>query len=398
MKKYFIEGIVFLTYVLFAFAWAGSSSIAPTIMADFGESGMTSASLTTQMISLAKILGNLFAANLLIRLGAKKAFTIASTLIVLGGIGAFATGYNFYLLSRLILGFGGALVVVYMGPIVMQLFKTPKSRQIANAVNADAFNTGNLLAILCASSLLSTAGSWQNSLLVMAGISLVLLVIWVIIVEDFKPALKKEEKTSTSADKPYSIIQGMKEPVNWILPFGYSGLLFCYIAVFSLFPNIEGFSVDSRALVFTMIAGGMVGTLLGIFFVPQFLPQRIQAMRIFGVGITVFAAIAMLANSSVVVILAAFLSGCSMFAPMGSMIAILQEQKGTFAARVAVAVGMFWAIAYILQMIYMAVATNIADTIGSPITAAYIAVGMSSTFFLSTFLLKETNPKQKMQD
>ncbi|MEL0636073.1 MFS transporter [Marinomonas sp. TI.3.20] len=390
MKKYLIEGILFLTYVLFAFAWAGSSIMSPEIMKTFDTGGLTMIAMATNMIAIAKIVGNIFAAWFLVKLGPKNVFTMASILVILGGMGAFASSYNLYLLSRLILGFGGALVLVVTAPIVMNTFKEPKSRMVANALNADAFNTGNLIAVLGVGALMTLAGSWQTTMLTMAGLSAIAMLVWLFVGTNFD-ITKKDDGTSA---RGYTMKEGLKEKFNWTIAIGYSGLLFCYISVFTLFPNIPGFAIESKYLSSIMIAGGMIGTTVGVFVVPKFIPQRVKALRWFGLGITAFAAIAVTTSIPSLAMAAGLMCGVCMFSPMSSLLTMMQEQSDTFPARVAIAAGIFWSAAYVLEMIYMTIATSIADSMNNPLVAAFIAVGMSSTIFLSSFFLKETNNKQ----
>lgn len=389
MRKYLIEGLLFLSYVLFAFAWAGSSIMSPEIMKTFETGGLTMIAMATNMIAISKIVGNLFAAWFLAKLGPKKAFTIASGLVVLGGMGAFAMNYNMFLFSRLVLGFGGALLLVVTAPIVMHTFKDSKSRMIANALNADAFNTGNLIAILGVGALMTFTGDWQSAVLTMAGLSAIAMIVWIFVGVDFDIT----KKDDGSVARGYTMKEGLKEKFNWTIAIGYSGLLFCYISVFTLFPNIPGFAIESKYLSSIMIAGGMIGTAIGMFVIPKYIPQRVQALRWFGLGITIFAAIAVFTSVPTLAMIAGLMCGVCMFSPMSSLVTMIQEQPNTFPARVAVAAGIFWSAAYVLEMIYMTIATSIADSMNNPLIAAFIAVGMSSTIFLASFFLKETNNK-----
>ncbi|WP_432459884.1 hypothetical protein [Agarivorans sp. QJM3NY_25] len=64
----------------------------------------------TNAITIAKVIGNLSAAWLLVKMGPKKAFSLALLLIVAGVAGAYESSYPWYVFTRLVMGFGGALI------------------------------------------------------------------------------------------------------------------------------------------------------------------------------------------------------------------------------------------------------------------------------------------------
>ncbi|PKF48947.1 MFS transporter, partial [Enterovibrio nigricans] len=183
-KKHLIEVVIFLTYALFAMSWVAGSMMTKDIMAYYNIEGMAAATWMTNAITIAKIIGNLSAAWLLVKMGPKKAFAVASVLIVAGAVGAFASNYPLYVFSRLIMGFGGAFAIVYFNPIVINYFSA-EDRPLINGINAAAFNMGNLLAILFTGSLLSSLGQWQNVILAISVCSLAILIVWWFISDDF---------------------------------------------------------------------------------------------------------------------------------------------------------------------------------------------------------------------
>lgn len=176
-KRYCIEALIFISYVLFAFSWVAGSFMMPEIMATFGIETISDATWATNAVNIAKIIGNFLAASLLVRLGIKKAFLASSALIVLGFFGAFAGSYSLYVLSRLVMGLGGAIVLVYFNPIVVRYFSLTE-RPVINGINSCPFNVGNLLAMVLTPVLLAMSGSWQNVILICSGGSLAVLFCW----------------------------------------------------------------------------------------------------------------------------------------------------------------------------------------------------------------------------
>ncbi|MGF1700475.1 MFS transporter [Photobacterium makurazakiensis] len=385
-KKHGIEFIIFMTYALFAMSWVAGSMMTKDIMAYYSIEGMAAATWMTNAITIAKIIGNLSAAWLLVKMGPKKAFAMASLLIVAGAVGAFASNYPLYVFSRLVMGFGGAFAIVYFNPIVIKYFSA-EERPMINGINAAAFNMGNLLAILLTGTLLSTLATWQNVILAISMASLAVLVVWWLISDDFSLSTGNGNEQAA-----YTLKDGFKEPVNLWLPIAYSGLLFCYISVFALFPLVPSFAAEAKYLSSIMIGAGMVGTIAGIMIAKRY-PMRIPVIRYCGLAMTLFAALMITTSSAPVAYGAAFMAGFFMFVPMTALITLPQELPNMTPARITVVFGMFWSISYMIETGLMYIAGVIADTTGNIALSATFAVVCSSTFFLASFFLPETGKK-----
>ena len=387
-RKHLIEIVIFMTYALFAMSWVAGSMMTKDIMNFYNIDGMAAATWMNNAITIAKIIGNLAAAWFLVKLGPKKAFAFASVLIVLGSLGAFASNYPMYVLSRLVMGFGGAFVIVYFNPIVVKYFSA-EERPVVNGINAAAFNTGNLLAILFTGTLLANLATWQNVMFAISAASFTVLVIWWFISDDFSlgGGATKDAPMAT-----YTLKDGFKEPVNFWLPIAYSGLLFCYISIFALFPLVPTFAAEAKYLSSIMIAAGMVGTIAGIITVKRY-PLRVPVIRYCGLAMTCFAALMITTSNANIAYFAAFMAGFFMFVPMTALITLPQELPNMTPARITVIFGMFWSLSYLIETVLMFFAGMLADTTGNIAIAATFAVACSSTFFLASFFLPETGEK-----
>lgn len=389
MKKYLLEILIFSAYALFAASWVSGAILTPAIQASFGEEGFANATWGSNVITLAKIIGNLAAAALLMRLGVKRAFALAMLLIAAGGLGALADSYTGWLLSRLALGLGGALVIVYFAPIVLHYFDA-EERPLINGINAAAFNTGNLLALLSTGVLSVWLGSWESVVVLYGVMVLALGVLWWLCAENFS--------LSGGSDKPqekYGLKEGMRESFNWWLPLAYCGVLFCYISVFSLFPLIDGFAVASAHLSAVMIAAGMVGTVAGIIVAKRY-PLRLPVLRYAGLALVIFAALMLVSRNPVIAYAAAAMAGFCMFLPMTALVTLPQELPGMTPARITVTFAMFWSISYGVETALMYGAGVLADISGEPAMAAYFAVACSASLFIFSFMLPESGKKPEL--
>ncbi|MCA0900342.1 MULTISPECIES: MFS transporter [Microbulbifer] len=386
MKKTVLEILMFSAYALFAASWVSGAILTPAIQSSFGEEGFANATWGSNVITIAKIVGNLAAAALLMRLGAKRAFLIAIILIAAGGFGALAGSYGAWLMSRLALGLGGALAIVYFAPVVLHYFSA-EERPLINGINAAAFNAGNLLALLTTTALLSWLGSWQSVVVLYGVMVLALGILWWLSAENFP--------LSGGGDKPqeeYGFRQGAREGFNWWLPLAYCGVLFCYIAVFALFPLIDGFAVASNHLSAVMIAAGMVGTVAGIIVTKRY-PLRLPVLRFGGLALVVFAALMVTSRDPMIAYTAAALAGFCMFLPMTALVTLPQELPGMTPAKITVTFAMFWSVSYGVETVLMYGAGVLADVTGEPATAAYFAVACSASLFVFSFLLPESGKK-----
>ena len=388
MKRIITQSLLFLTYAIFAAAWVSGSMLTPYIQADFSEAGLASASWGSNMITLAKIIGNLMAAYLLVKLGSKRAVSFAMLLVAIGGAGAYAMGYDQWLLSRLIVGFGGALIIVYFNPYVVHYFSA-EERPIINGINAAAFNTGNLLALLSTSWLLEQLGSWQMVVQVYLWVPIGLLVLWLLLTDTIEVAKTAEAK----APETETLRSGLKDKFNWFLPLAYSGVLFCYISIFAVFPLLDGFAVKSTHLTTMLIASGMAGTVVGILAVRR-LPFRLPILKVCGALLTISAAAMIGTTSPVIAYVAAACAGFFMFVPMTALVTLPQELPDMTPGRITVIFGMFWSISYGVETLMMWGASTLADTLAQPSLLAWIAVAMSSTLFIFSFVLPETGKEK----
>ncbi|MDC2887751.1 MFS transporter [Psychrosphaera algicola] len=162
-NKYLVEAIVFLSYVLFAMAWVGGTASMSQIMANLDLTSLASASFISGAVTFAKIVGTFSAAYFAIRFGIKGAFFVSCLLVTVGLMTPYAPSYDWLLVSRFLMGLGGALMIVYFNPIVMNWFAV-EERATINGLNAVAFNVGTAIVLWCMNDINALTGSWQNTL------------------------------------------------------------------------------------------------------------------------------------------------------------------------------------------------------------------------------------------
>lgn len=389
-RAWVVELVMFFTYAFFAVNWIAGTTLTAEIMNYFHLESYASATFISNAITVAKIIGNFLAAWFLVKLFPKKAIGFASLLIVVGcAMAVFAQNYAMFVLGRFVMGFGGALYVVYFSPMVIHYF-SPEQRPTVNAANGVAYNFGSIIAMLVVTPVIHWLKTWQYSMGFFAVISLLLFLLWLFVGEDFPishtSSVEKSSNTSFLAD--------LKQPFNWLLPFTYSGLLILYIVVLTMFPQAQLANVNSSTLSTLMAVGGIIGSLLAIGL-SKIYTKRLPVIRLCGIVMSALAFVMFNVTIPLVSYLSALSLGILMFLPVTSLVLIPQELPGMTPEKITRTMGLFWAISYIIEtIVYFLLGKVIDANNGSFQFALNIAAFLSLTFFVGSFLLPETGKKQ----
>ncbi|WOH36255.1 MFS transporter [Thalassotalea fonticola] len=387
-NKYIVEAIVFFSYVLFAMAWVGGTASMNQIMAAMQIDSLASASFISGSVTLAKIVGTFTAAWLAIKMGIKKAFFIACALITFGLFTPFATNYEVLLLSRFLMGLGGAFMIVYFNPIVMHWFDA-EQRPTVNGINAVAFNVGTAIILWSMSDFNELTGNWQTSLLIFSLASLVLAVAWLLVKFDTTDSQatngknrEKESEESTS----YSYLDGFKDKFNWAYAFTYSGLLAFYICLFTFYPK-AGISESKWVIGF-----GIIGTIAGILYSKKF-PKRIPVIRFSGLMMVITIIGLSFSANALVQSISAIVLGFFIFFPVTALVTIPHELPRMNQQKITVIFSLFWSSSYLVATIVLWVFGKLVDANNGDYTGSLIMItALSSTFFFGSFFLPE--PKE----
>lgn len=385
-----IEIIMFFTYAFFAVNWIAGSTLTPQIMEYFGLTEFASATFISNAITIAKIIGNFLAASFLNKLYPKKSIGLGSLLIVLGNVLAIlAANYSLFILGRFIMGFGGALYVVYFSPVVINYFNQ-ETRPTVNAINSVAHNAGGVLALIIVGPVINWLKTWQLSMTFFTAISTILFIAWLIFGEDFS---LEQASNSKGVIEKYKISDALKDKFIWIFALTYSGLLTFYIVLLNIFPISGTTVIESKTLGTLTAIGGIIGTILAIKLSKVYF-KRLPVIRISGILMTLSGLLMFKTTVGSIAYIAALLIGIFMFLPMTSLMMIPQELPNMNPSKLTAVMGLFWAIAYIIETILYYIIGIVIDLSGYT-AGLYIALAVSLTFFLGSFLLPETGKNIK---
>ena len=390
-----IEFIMFFTYAFFAVNWIAGSTLTPQIMKHFNLTSFISATLISNSITVAKIIGNFCAAGILVKLLPKKAIGFGSFLVLSGSLLAIvAPSYWVFVLGRFVMGFGGAVYVVYFSPVVIHYF-SPNSRPTVNALNSVAYNIGGLLAMVLVGPVIAMMATWQASMGFFAAISGVLFVLWLLVGQDFPLNVSSNAAQQAVAQKGYTFGDALTDKFNWIFAFSYSGILTFYIVLLNIFPISGTTVINSKTLGVIVVVGGVVGTVITILLSKVYF-KRLPVIRICGLLLTICGMLMFTTKNGMVAMLTAFAIGNLMFIPVTSLFMIPQELPDMTPAKLTKIMGIFWAFAYIIETIAYFCIGIVIDKSGYS-AGLTIAVAMSATAFVGSFILPETGKDKKVK-
>ncbi len=378
--KYLVEGLVFTSYVLFAMAWVGGTASMNSIMASMHIESFASASLISGAVTLAKIVGTFAAAYLTLKFGVKYAFLVAALLIVTGIVTPYAPNYELLLVSRFLMGLGGAFMIVYFNPIVMHWF-APEERPVINGLNAVAFNIGTAIVLWGMPSINAITGGWQHSLLAFSLASLALALLWLLVKFE---SFQHNNQSSNQEQSLYSYWDGIKDPFNWAYALTYSGLLSFYICLFTFYPQ-AGISQSKWVIGF-----GIVGTVAGILYSRKE-PMRLPIIRLS--GLLIFLTVLGLSFGSApwLQTLCAIVLGFCIFLPVTALVTIPHELPQMNSQKITVIFSLFWSISYLVSTLVLWLFGKLVDMNQGNYFASFVLITLlSTTVFIGSYFLPET--------
>lgn len=388
-RKYIIEMIMFFSYVLFAMAWSGGTAFMKEIMTSMGITSLAAASLISTSVTFAKIVGTAIAAWIIIKLNTRLAFGLASLMICASIFTPYSPNYPILLVSRFLMGLGGALVVVYFNPIVMEWFE-PHERPLVNGLNAVAFNVGTAITMFFFSNFASLLGGWKQTLTGFSLLSLLMFLLWLV----FGRSRNAETAThsTTAATERYTFIDGLKDSFNWKFTLTYSGLLSFYIVLFTFYPRA---GISQAKIVILM---GIVGAVLGIIYSKK-IKKRVPIIRFSGL-VQLFCVIGLnfSGNNATLAAISAAILGIFMFLPMTALVTLAQEMPRMTPQRVSVTFSLFWSISYIIATIVPTVFGAIVDANHGNFSMAFVFITVvAASFFVGSFTLPEPSLLKEQQ-
>jgi len=343
---------------------------------------LASASLISGAVTFAKIVGAFGAAWIALKLGIKYAFFASSLLIIIGILTPMSPNYELLLVSRFLMGLGGAFMIVYFNPIVMQWFDLAQ-RPIVNGLNAVSFNVGTAFVLWFMADINALTGGWKATLVLFSLLSVAVTLLWLLV--KFEPA--SQSNTGSDTPQTYSYLDGLKDKFNWIYGLTYSGLLTFYICLFTFYPK-AGISESKWVIGF-----GIIGTLAGIIYSKK-VAKRIPVIRFSGLMMVITIIGLSFSTTPWLVTLSAVVLGFFIFFPVTALVSIPHELPNMTPQRITIVFSLFYCISYLISTVILWIFGLLVDINEGSYTPSLIMIAIvSSTFFIGSFLLPETAKK-----
>lgn len=311
MKKWIIEFVLYTTYMVFGAAWATSGSIMPQIMTDF-HVDVSHASLMSNVILWAKIVGSVGTSVMVVKLGTRKSYFVGCMMIGLSAFIPLANNFTTLLLIRFLGGLGGAICLVSLVPTVARLFNE-KMAATLNSINCTSNIFGTILALTLAVSLSNLLGGWRNLLAVYGVITLALGVLWFCCFTDEEQT--KQDNLSATDENKWSVLKEVVcSRVVWGMILQYIGAMIMMVFMFTFLPlyyaKYAQLPTDSHAHLSGTVnqVGIMLGALIGpIFKAKGYHYRRWLFSTSIVMALTTFAML--FANNDMVILVCSFLTG-----------------------------------------------------------------------------------------
>ncbi len=358
-RAYAIEVVMFMTYVFFGAHWIGGSALTREIMAHFSIESYAAVSFMTNAVTAAKIVGNFVAAEILRRLFPKKAIGLGAVLIIAGtALSLLAWNFPLFVVGRFIMGFGGALYLVYFSPVVVHYFSFGR-RPALNGINSIAYSVGAVLSMVTLDRIFQVTGHWQRTLAVYLIGSVVLFFFWLVLGQDFDIYSARREDTENRG----GVASMLKDPFLWRFALIMAGGTTYYIVMMNLFPVYPGLAVDPKTLNALIALGAIGGSFVGSAIASR-TKRRLTVVKVFGVLMMISGVLLLLAKSPFLSCVAAFATGALVFLPVSSMLTIPQELPGMTPQKLTGIMGLSWALAYIIESVIYALVSITIDHFG----------------------------------
>lgn len=311
-SRFIVEFVIYSVYLIFGMAWATTGSVTPQIMQDFGLN-MSYASMMTNVILWAKIAGTVSTAIITYKLGIKRSYALGCFLIGTSILIPMVDSFPLLLVIRFLNGFGGAICLVCLVPVVNQHFDS-KTAPSVNSFNGTSNVIGAILALLLASKLSGLLGGWQNLLASYGFIVIVLLGLWLTFYKDKQAETNQAQSVQNDIQRKIEIKTALTSRVTWGMVLQYVGAILMMTAAFTYFPtyyakyaNLPADSLSSYSP-----SVNQFGLLLGAFLSAKLKSMGIHYKKMFLVtSLTMVATtFAMLfATNDVLILVCSFLTG-----------------------------------------------------------------------------------------
>ena len=234
-------------YIIFAINWIAGSNLSKQITDHYFNGEKVSpiiSEIVNYTITIARIIANLLAAYILIKLHPRKAALFALFCLCFSFFAIFSHNYWLYTISRMIMVFINTYVAKFI----------PNDKKIlTSAIMTAPYNFGAaVVAILFLVFKEHFIDDWRYTMIGFSIFSIIIFIIWLAVAKDFEPTITWKhpnyfvyklliESTEVAEDeelKEYTYTDGFRDKFIYFFSLGFGGFLFLYVMPLVSLPRV----------------------------------------------------------------------------------------------------------------------------------------------------------------
>lgn len=383
LNRYLIGISLFVGYTLFALSWKAGDLFISNVGYDAND-----LSSFIAVLNIVKVAVNFLIGVVTAKFIAEKTFLNNSQLFMLGclsvGASMFALpmGESFYYIAacRALLGFGGAMILFTMNPLVADIF--PENElPIINGLNSSAFNVG-IAIMLTLSGVMASEPSMVTS--AVAAIALMAACLFYMANKSSVSLMKSRLKSanevqveSKPSEEAYGILDGLKSGFNWLFALTFTGIMSFYYVAFTF---LDGETV--KYLMYAGIVGNFAG-IVGAKALPHIVVARLASFTSVVLAVTFMFTI----GSSLSPWIAGALGFVMMFS-LPSYVTLGFSQPNSTPKKVGITFMMFWVLSDLLATFILKAYAALASSPATESTATLFILAIAACYPLGCLLIK----------
>ena len=305
--------LLICAYIIFATNWVAGSNLSKQITDHYFNGEKVSpiiSEIVNYTITIARIIANLLAAYILIKLHPRKAAIFALFCLCFSFFAIFSHNYWLYTISRMIMALGGLMIMVFINTYVAKFI--PNDKKILTSVIMTApYNFGAaVVAILFLVFKEHFIDDWRYTMIGFSIFSIIIFIIWLAVAKDFEPTItwkhpnyfvyklliESKEVAEDEELKEYTYADGFRDKFIYFFSLGFGGFLFLYVMPLVSLPRVvaehsHNANFKPEFMILMVTVGGIVGTLSNILITRKFDFRRKPFLVLHGVLMIGFMAI-----------------------------------------------------------------------------------------------------------
>ena len=409
--------ILITAYVVFSTNWVAGSNLSKQIT-DYYFNGQKVSPIISEVvnytITIARIIANLLAAFILIKLHPKKAVILALFCLCFSFFAIFTHNYWLYTISRMIMAFGGSMIIVFINSFVAKFIPSDK-KIITSAIITAAYNVGaSLVAILFLIFKEQFIADWRYTMIGFSIFSILLFICWLIFSHDFEPTItwkhpnyfvyklliESKEILHEEEMKKYTYADGFKDKFIYVFSLGFGGFLFLYVMPLVSLPRVvaehaHNSQFKPEFMILTVTLGGILGTAFSLLVTRNLNFRRKPFLIAHGIFMIGFMALGlMFVSTNSVLSYAMFsLSGFFMYSQYPVYLNLPYELPKINSQRLTIMFGIFWAFGYAIYTLFNFSWSLVLNNLGYNASILFYLLG-SMIYIIFVLILPETRPKK----